>query len=101
MKLYFAVLLGATIFLLFQLNGVFSKDNFSWKVFFKTNLVPTTLNLVIGWTLVWAREDIVSVYTITLVSAIVLGSAGQAIWNKITAVFNVNKQTAIGVNKSE
>ena len=99
MNFYIAVLLGAVIFLLFQLNGVFEKDDFSWKKFYKSNLIPTVLNLVIGWTLVLAKDDIVSVYTITIVSAIILGSAGQAIWNKITAMFNVDKPTKIGVNK--
>ena len=99
MELYIAVLLGSLIFLLFQLNEVFKKDDFSWKSFYKENLIATILNLVIGWTLVWAKDDIIAIYPITLISSVVLGSMGQAIWDKITGVFNVDRPTKIGINK--
>ena len=62
MKLYLAVLIGCLINLLFSLNDIFGKPEFSWKIFFRTNLIPTILNLICGAVLVWFKDDIASIY---------------------------------------
>ena len=97
MGLYLMVLAGSVIYLLTQLNGVFNLPEFEWKVFFRTNIIPTTLNLLIGFVMVAIREEIVNLYPVTMLSAALLGVAGQAIFKKITNVFDPAKNTAIGV----
>jgi hypothetical protein len=92
---YLAVIIGSIVFLLLQLNGVFNCADFSWKVFIRTNIVPTILNLFIGCFLVLARADLVNIYPITLVSAFILGVSGQAVLKKIQAIFDKNKDTVI------
>ncbi len=99
MQLYIAVLFGVLIYILIQLNGRFSKPDFNWGVFFKTNLIPTILNLIIGFALVYIREDLVMIYPITPVSAIILGVSGQLIFKKITDMFDKNAKTTIGIKK--
>jgi len=98
MTFYIAVLLGALIYAGFQLNGVFVKPDFSWKVFYKTNVVATGLNLIIGFALVFIKEELINIYPITLVSALILGFAGQGIFKKITDAGDKTKPTKIGLN---
>lgn len=96
---YIAVCFGCFVYLLLQLNQVFTKPEFAWKGFFKENIVPTTLNLAIGCALVFIRADIVTLYPITLLSAFILGISGQAVLKKVTTMFDKNTDTAIGINK--
>lgn len=99
MQFYIAVFIGAFIYILIQLNGRFSKPDFEWKIFFKTNLIPTILNLVIGWALVFIRAELVLLYPITLLSALILGVSGQLIFKKMTDMFDKNATTTFGMNK--
>jgi hypothetical protein len=99
MELYIAVLLGSLIYLLLQLNLVFSLAEFRWRIFIKTNIVPFVLNIVIGFTCVIAREDLVNIYPITFISSVILGGYGQAIWKKISFMWDKKTRTSIGVNK--
>lgn len=97
MGLYLMVLAGCAIYLLTQLNGVFTLPDFEWKIFFKTNIIPTVLNLLIGFVMVAIREEIINLYPITLLSAALLGVAGQAIFKKLTNMFDPTRNTAIGI----
>jgi hypothetical protein len=99
MVFYVAVLLGCFVYLLLQLNGVFNLPDFSWKVFIKTNIIPTVLNLVIGCSLVFIKAEIINLYPITLLSAFILGVSGQAILKKLTNMFDSKIETVIGLNK--
>ena len=97
MTLYIAVLLGALIYVGFQLNGVYMKPDFSWKIFYRTNIVAAVLNLLIGFALVFIREELINIYPITLVSALILGFAGQAIWKKLANAADKDVSTKIGL----
>lgn len=96
---YFAVTLGCFVYLLLQLNGVFNLPSFIWKIFVRTNIVPTILNLVIGCFLVLARKDLENFYPITLFSAFILGISGQAILKKLTNMLDKDNDTVIGINQ--
>jgi hypothetical protein len=93
---YVAVLLGGLIYLLFQLNSAFAKNGFRWKIFIKKNIIPFILNLTIGFTLVYIREDLINIYPITMLSALLLGVSGQVILQKIQDIFDPSKKTFIG-----
>jgi hypothetical protein len=96
---YLAVGFGCIVYLLLQLNGVFNLPYFKWTIFIKTNIVPTILNLFIGWFLVLARKDLENFYPITLFSAFILGVSGQAILKKLMNMFDKDNQTVIGLNQ--
>lgn len=97
MELYIAVLLGSGIYLLLQLNQIFNNDKFEWKIFFRGNLIAFILNIATGCSLVWLREDLVNIYPITAVSAFFLGVSGQAIFKKISTIFDKKVDTVVGL----
>ena len=99
MNFYLALLLGCAVYILFQLNGVFNLPDFKWGYFFKTNLVPTILNLVLGCVFIIAKTDLVNLYPITFFSAFMLGITGQTIFKKISNVFDRDQNTTLGFNK--
>jgi hypothetical protein len=96
---YLAVLLGCVIYLGLQLNGVFTLPDFKWSIFLKTNAIPTILNLIIGCALVLIKDELINIYPITLLSALILGITGQAVIKKFTNMFDNRINTVIGVNK--
>ena len=96
--MYLAVFLGCLIYVLLQLNGVFALPEFKWTVFVKTNIVQTILNLVIGCSLVFVKDDLVNIYPITFFSALMLGISGQALIKKLSDAFDKNLPTVIGKN---
>ena len=99
MWMYFvALLLGCVIYLLLQLNGVFTLPEFKWSIFIKTNIVPTAINLVVGAALILIKDEIVNFYPVTLFSALLLGVSGQAIFKKLTNMFDSNIDTKFGMN---
>lgn len=97
--LYLAVLLGCIIYLGLQLNGVYTLPEFEWKIFLKTNWIPTVLNLIVGCALVLIKDEIMNIYPITLLSALLLGITGQAVIKKLTNAFDAKINTFIGNNK--
>ena len=99
MNYYFAVIIGCAVYLLLQLNGVLNLPAFTWKIFLRTNFVPTVLNLIIGCFLVLARDEIVNLYPITLFSAFLLGVSGQAILKKVSNMFDSRLNTVVGINE--
>ena len=96
---YLAVIFGCVVFSLLQLNGVFNCPTFSWKQYFRTNIIATFLNLIIGFFIVFARKDLESFYPITLFSAFILGISGQAILKKLTAMLDPKVNTYIGMKE--
>jgi hypothetical protein len=101
MKFYIAVLFGSVVYLLFQLNGVFSLPDFKWRYFIKTNLIPTILNLVLGCAFVLAKDDLTALYPITFFSAFMLGISGQSIFKKVANMFDKDKPTTFGLNEKD
>jgi hypothetical protein len=99
MEFYLGVLAGCVINLLFGLNDIFGKPEFSWKVFFKQNLFPTILNLICGAVLVWRKDDIANILPITALTAVFIGSTGQLIFKKLSKMFNDKVETYVGINK--
>lgn len=97
MELYLAVFFGCCIYILLQLNAAYMLPAFEWKTFFKTNWIPTLLNLVIGAVMVYAKDDITTIYPITFVSALMLGVAGQALLKKLTTAFDGRVNTMVGL----
>jgi hypothetical protein len=94
---YLAVVIGIVIYILIQLNGIYNCPGFKWKIFFKTNWVTTLLNLIIGWGLVFIRADLVNIYPITLVSALILGLNGQLLIKKLSNVFDKSLDTVVSI----
>ena len=94
---YFAVFLGCLIYLLLQLNGVYNHPDFKWSVYVRGNWIPTVLNLLIGFGLVLAKNDLVNIYPITFVSAMMLGISGPALIKKLSAVFDSKVDTIVSL----
>jgi hypothetical protein len=92
-----AVFVGCLIYILLQLNSAYNLPGFIWKIFFRTNWVPTILNLIIGFSLVFIRADLVTIYPITLLSALMLGIGGQALIKKLSNVFDSKVNTIVGL----
>ena len=99
MQFYIAVILGCLLFLLFQLNKAYKKPDFNWSIFFKTIWIPVLINLVIGFVIVWAREDIKAIYPVTVITAFATGIAGQAILKGIFEASNKDITTVIGIGE--
>lgn len=97
MELYIAVLAGCLIYVLLQLNQNLNNPEFSWKIYFKTNVIPTALNLIIGCILVYAKDDLTTIYPITFVSAMMLGVSGQALIKKLSNIFDSKVNTLINI----
>ena len=95
---YVAVALGCVIYLLLQLNGVFTLPEFKWSIFIKTNVVPSVINLVVGCALIFIKDEIVAFFPVTLFSALLLGVSGQAIFKKLTNLFDSKVDTKFGIN---
>jgi len=95
MQYYLAVLLGGFLYIGFQLNSAFVLPDFRWKSFIRTNIIPTILNLVIGWTLVFIKDDLENIYPITMFTALTLGLGGQSVLKKIQDAFDPEKKTYI------
>jgi hypothetical protein len=97
MSYYFAVLLGCVIYLLLQLNGVYNHPDFNPKIYLRANWIPTVLNLIIGCGFVFARAELVTIYPITFVSALMLGVSGQALIKKLSAIFDSKVDTIVSL----
>ena len=96
--LYVAVLAGAVIALLFGLNEASVKPEFRFLIFFKQNLGSTLLNILCGCVLVYAKDEIVSIYPMTFISATILGTSGQFVFKKVTKIFDGDSKTKVGIN---
>ena len=101
MELYLAVLAGAIINLLFGLNEALAMSEFKFIIFFRQNLSSTLLNIISGCVLVYARDDIITIYPITFISAVLLGMSGQFVFKKVAKIFNSDNKTLIGFNKDK
>lgn len=97
MQFYLYVLIGCLLYIGFQLNTAFVLPDFKWKIFFKTNIIPLCLNLVIGFTIVSIRKEITNIYPVTFLTSILLGLSGQVIFKKMQDAVNSNKATLIGL----
>jgi hypothetical protein len=94
---YFAVIGGSTIYVLLQLNSVYNHPEFKIKTFLRSNWIPTVLNLMIGFVLVYAKADLVNIYPITFVSSLMLGISGQALIKKLSAIFDAKIDTIVSL----
>ena len=97
MENYFAVLAGCLIYILLQLNGVYNHPEFLFKTFVRNNWIPTVLNLIAGCVLVYAKDDLVSIYPITFVSSLMLGVSGQALIKKLSVIFDSKVDTIVSL----
>jgi len=99
MTYYIAIIVGALIALLFGWNEALAKPDYKFIIFLRQNLGSTLLNIICGGVLVFAKEEIASIYTITFISSVVLGMSGQFLFKKVAKVFNPEGQTKIGINE--
>ena len=99
MEYYLAVLAGSFIYILTQLNIILNSPAFEWSIFFKTNLIPFVVNIIAGVAFVYGRDSLQEIYPITFVSAMVLGAGGQAIFKKISMIFDKDMDTYVTLNK--
>ena len=94
------IILGAFIWLLFELNKALQKSDFNVSKFILLNWLPLLTNLVCGLTILWFKEDIQEYFIFNKVSSVILGMSGQAIFKKIVGIFDKNIGTKIGINKT-
>ena len=99
MAYYIGILIGAAISLLLGFNEALAKPDYKFSIFIKQNIGSTLLNILCGGVLVFAKDEISSIYTITFISSVVLGMSGQLLFKKVAKVFNPEDPTAIGVNE--
>ena len=97
MTLYIAVILGCLIYILIQLNGRLVKPDFQWSIFLKTNIIPTVINLIVGCALVLGKDELVNIYPITFLTALLLGLGGQTIIKKLSDAFDKKVPTKLGL----
>ena len=95
---YVAILIGAAISLLLGFNEALTKPDYKFSIFFKQNIGSTLLNIICGGVLVFAKEEIASIYTITFISSVVLGMSGQLLFKKVAKVFNPEEPTLVGIS---
>jgi hypothetical protein len=93
------IILGAIIWLLFELNKALQKSDFNVSKFILLNWLPLLTNLICGLTILWFKEDIQEYFIFNKVSSVILGMSGQAIFKKIIGIFDKNIETKIGLNK--
>jgi len=101
MEYYILVLVGAIISLLFSLNDALVVKGFTWKCFTTLNIFPTILNMIVGATIIYLKEDplITKFITITGFTAVMLGVSGQYVFKKIIKMFDRKTDTFIGINE--
>lgn len=108
MILYLSMCLGILLVLLGKLNKVWVKPDFSWKIFFKTNVISFAITIISGLILVINQAELIDVLkqilptmpfvTGGLFSAI-LGAGGVTIFQYLVDLLNPKKKTAFGYNK--
>lgn len=101
MELYLAIFAGAIITLLFGLNEALAMPEFKFIIFLRQNLGSTLLNIICGCVLVYAKDDITTIYPITFISAVLLGMSGQFVFKKVAKIFDNSSETLIGFNKDK
>jgi hypothetical protein len=95
------IFIGATIWLLFELNKAYKKEDFSYGKFIELNWVPLLTNVICGLTILWFREDVDEYFKITKFSSVFLGMTGQGVFKKLIGLFDKNIETKIGINEPE
>jgi len=108
MIIYVSMLLGIVIVILGKLNKVYSKADFSWKIFFKTNLIATLLNVVAGLFLLINQKEVIELFVKIVPSfpfvagglfSGILGISAMVVVQYLVDIFNPSKQTTVGLNK--
>ena len=94
---YVAVLLGALIYILIQLNGRLAKPDFEWSIFLKTNVVPTVINILVGFALVLGKDELINIFPITFLTALLLGLGGQNVIKKLADSLDKKIPTKLGL----
>lgn len=94
------VVLGAIIWILFELNKGLKKSDFFYKKFVKLNIIPFVTNIVCGLVIIWAKEDMEKYFVVTKFSSVILGVSGQGIFKKLFGIFDKDIETYIGINKN-
>jgi len=98
---YVAVICGACIALLFGFNEALAKDEFRTAIFFRQNLGSTLLNVICGFVLVFAKDEIHDIYPLSFISSVILGMSGQFMFKKVAKIFNSDSETYFGINKDK
>lgn len=93
------VVLGAICSLLLNLNEAKALKNFSWKAFVKQNWLATLTNVIVGCAIVACTYDSNEFFTMTKLSAFILGAVAQQFVKKLCNIFLAGKPTYIGFNK--
>lgn len=102
------LLAGIIVLNLFRFNEAWGKPDFSWKYYAKKNLIPAIITLITGVVISISPAQF-EVYINNLIpglnfkiggfSMFMFGITGDVLLKKIIAVFDKDKETAIGINK--
>ena len=93
------VVLGAIIWLLFELNKAYKKPDFDWNKFVHLNWIPFILNLICALTILWFKEEIKDILPVTKAYSVIIGMSGQGIFKKIVGIFDKKIGTKLGINE--
>ena len=97
----FMAVIGAMIALLLNLNEACMRPDFTWRQFWRLNLAPTLLNIIVSVAIIFAEyDDPAPAFQITKLSSMILGTSAQFIFKKLVNTVS-SKPTAIGINKVE
>ena len=106
MVLYLSLILGILLVFLGKLNKTYSQAGFEWKIFFKTNLVSTLINLVAGLALVINQGELITLLTKIFPNSpffagglfsFLLGVTGITLVQYLVDALNPKKKTVLGV----
>ena len=95
--LLLGLVLGALLYLAFNLNKAFPRRDFEWKKFIRKNLFSTVVNLLVGVIFIFAKDDLATVYPVTKISIAMVGFGGGALWHFVFGVFSKERPTAVGL----
>ena len=95
------VFLGLCIALLKKINKALAIEGFTWKIFFNNNIVPMSLNLITGVTLVLAfgitkGTIMFNDRDLTYLACVMLGLSGNYLFDMITETATSKFKTYLG-----
>ena len=94
-----SIVIGAVIWLMFELNKAYTKQDYRFIKFMSLNSVPFITNLICGLSIIWFRDEVSSYIVIDKFSAVMVGFMGQDVFKKFIGIFDKNIETKFGINK--
>jgi hypothetical protein len=104
---YIFLLLGSLVLFALRLNKAWVKKDFSWKYFFKRNVIHAFVILAFGIVVIYNSESAEYYigkilpwlsFKVTAFTSFALGMIGDVLLRYVIELFDPRKKTKIGVN---